>query len=360
MMDIDTHIIETYFDCRLEWNNDVPKLKIQLKDVYKGGKPTPFRPNDDISKKIPYSGIQREYYMYYFDDVEMADIIYTERKKLASKHSQLKWWIAVSNLDDKIIDKIEIYLYNIGNKVSKKLCEHYNSSKGDITREKLKNRSMKWAPIIGKMNSDRWNDIEWRDNEMKRRRASKFYEKVAEKNKKRMSDSEYYERFMKSMNNPERIEKISNSSKKMWKRMKRDKPDSYYRIINSGSNKNFTVNGYNMNMIEYIIATTLNDMSIDWEYEQDFNFDGLVYIPDFFLPKKNLIIECYGDYWHANPEIYSSGQSIFKHLLVDDVWDRDNVRKTTFIKNGYSFLSFWETDIRNNINNIKKIICQNI
>jgi very-short-patch-repair endonuclease len=357
-MNIDTTIIQTYFDYNIEWKNDIPSVKIKLKDEYKMGKPSPFRPN--ISKKIPYSGVQLEYYTHYFGETELANIIYSERKKLSPKHSQLRWWMSISNVDEESVDKIEKYLYSIGNKVSEKLNEHYNSPMGDITKKKLKERSDKWATIIGKINSDKWNDIEWKNSEMKRRKDSGFYEQVAEKNRKRMEDGEYYDKFMKAVNNPSRIKKISNSSKKMWKRMKRDKPDEYYRIINSGPNKNFTIAGYNMNMVEYILATTLNDMKLNWVYEKDFDFDGVVYIPDFYISDYNLVIECYGDYWHANPDIYLSGQSIFKNLLVDDIWRKDDIRKNTFIQNGYSFISLWETDIKNNINKVKETICQHI
>jgi hypothetical protein len=77
------------------------------------------------------------------------------------------------------------------------------------------------------------------DKEMKRRFDSGFYKTVAGKNRKRMDDPEYYERFMKSINNPDRLEKISIASKETWKRLKRDKSDTYYRIINSGQIKTF-------------------------------------------------------------------------------------------------------------------------
>jgi very-short-patch-repair endonuclease len=357
-MNIDTTIIQKYFNYNLEWNDDIPLVQIKLKDEYKMGKPSPFRPN--ISKKMPYSGIQREYYIHYFGETELANVIFSERKKLSSKHSQLKWWLSICNADNETVDKIEKYLYSLGNKISEKLNEHYNSPSGAITKKKLKEHSDKWGPIIGQMNSDKWKDSEWKESEMKRRIDSGFYEHVAEKNRNRMKDVGYYDKFMKSMNNPSRIKKISNSSKEMWKRMKRDKPDAYYRIINSGPNKNFTINGYNMNMVEYILATTLNDMNLQWVYEKDFDFNGLVYIPDFYISEHNLVIECYGDYWHANPDIYSSGQPIFKNLLVDDIWRKDDIRKNTFIQNGYSFISLWETDIKNNISKVKEIICQDI
>jgi G:T-mismatch repair DNA endonuclease (very short patch repair protein) len=72
-----------------------------------------------------------------------------------------------------------------------------------------------------------------------------------------------------------------------------------------------------MNSIEYIIGNTLNSLDIIWEYEVDFNFNGLVYVPDFYIKKYNLVIECYGNYWHANPMFYSKDDLIFKDVLVE-------------------------------------------
>lgn len=355
-MHINNDIIFNYFDCKLEWKLDIPKFTITLKNEYKMGKSHPFRPNS----KIPYSGIEKEYYTYYLGDTELANNVFVERKKLVSKHAQLKWWMGVVELDDKIIDDIEKYLYNIGKNISDKLNSHYNSEAGHVTKQKLKTRSEKWAPIIGKINSDKWKDNNWRETEMRRRTETGFYEKVADKNRKRMQDAEYHRKFMRSMNDVGRLNLISKSSKKMWERMRRDKPDAYYRIINSGPNKNFILNGYNMNRVEYLMGSLLNDIGMEWEYEKDFDFNGKVYVPDFYISDCKLVIECYGDYWHANPNIYTTGDIIFNHIMVEDIWNRDVVRMNAFIQSGYSFLPIWESDIKNNIKKVKDTICRNI
>jgi len=355
-MHIDTDIILTYFECKLVWKGDIPKLNIALKEEYKLDTTYPFRPGS----RIPYSCVEKEYYIHYFGDTELANTLFTERKKLASKNIQLKWWMGVVELDDIIVDNIEEYLYNIGKNISNKLNTHYKSEAGDITKQKLKKRSEQWAPIIGKINSDKWKDDSWREREMKRRDEDGFYDKVAEKNRNRMSDPEYNSMFMQAVNKPSRVDKISKSSKAMWVRMKRDKPDGYYKIINSGPNKNFTLNGYDMNMVEYIMGNTLNQLNLEWVYEKDFNFNGKVYVPDFYIEAHKLVIECYGDYWHANPSMYSVGDVVFKRILVEDVWGKDDIRRNTFTSNGYRFASCWESDIKNNIDIIKKEICQNI
>jgi G:T-mismatch repair DNA endonuclease (very short patch repair protein) len=360
-MNVNSDIIKKYFDCELVWRKDIPKITFKLKDKYKVGKEPLFRDRNGIdSKKIPYSGVEYEYYLHYFEDINLSKIIHSERKKLASKHSQLIWWISEFDTSNEIVDKIKKYLYTVGKKISNRLNEHYSSEFGDITRKKLKKRSEKWSHVIGKMNSNRWGDKEWREQEMNRRKETGFYEKVAEKNKKRMSDPEYFSKFMKSVNDPERISKISTASKNNWIKLKNSKPKEYYNIVNSGRNRNFELNGYKMNYLEFLIASLLTSMKLTWEYEVDFDFNGRVYIPDFYLRECNTIIECYGDYWHANPSIYESTDTIFGKFPANELWKRDDIRKTSFEQNGYSFLSFWESDIKNNINKIKDTICQNI
>jgi hypothetical protein len=159
-MNIDTNIILEYFECMLVWTNDVPKVTIKLKDKYKIRHDVPFRPHS--SKKIPYSSVEYGYYKHYLGNSDLTRLVYDERKKLSSKHSQLRWWIDNNTLDGTMVDKINHYLNTLGHNLSKKLKEHYNSEVGVITKEKLKKRSQKWASVIGNMNSMKWNDDEWR------------------------------------------------------------------------------------------------------------------------------------------------------------------------------------------------------
>jgi G:T-mismatch repair DNA endonuclease (very short patch repair protein) len=356
-MDINTDLIQEYFNIDLTWDDKNAKIKVKLKEDKKERDGTPYRKSSK-KNKIPYSGVQLEYYEYYIKDNMLAYDIWIERKKLCSKNKLIEWYMDVYELSDNEMNKLNSYINKCSDKLSKSLKKHYNSPEGEITKEKLKKRSEKWAPIIGKMNAEKWKDEDWVANEMKRRRDTGFYEEVTEKNKKRMSDPEYYDMFMKAVNEPERIAKISTAAKKMWKRLKRLKNDEYYRIINSGPNKNFELNGYHMNEPEFIVGSLLNSLKLNWVYEEDFNFNDVVYIPDFYVKDKNIIIECYGDYWHANPKLYESTDTIFGKLEVSDIWKKDEVRKTTFETNGYQFINLWETDIKNNLLKIKEQLCK--
>jgi hypothetical protein len=69
-----------------------------------------------------------------------------------------------------------------------------------------------------------------------------------------------------------------------------------------------------------------------------------IYIPDFYLPESNTIIEVYGDYWHMNPKIYNEEHNVCG-LSFSYIHDRDRKRKQFFEKK-YNFKILWENDIK--------------
>ena len=61
----------------------------------------------------------------------------------------------------------------------------------------------------------------------------------------------------------------------------------------------------------------------------------------------NKIIEYNGDYWHANPSIYRSGDLIDIHnelKTVDDIWEADAKRNKAIEDLGYKVKVVWEED----------------
>lgn len=77
------------------------------------------------------------------------------------------------------------------------------------------------------------------------------------------------------------------------------------------------------------------------------------FLVDFYLPKYNLVIECDGDYWHANPDFM-----VNKELTEPQIRniDRDRRKNEMLIEEGIKFFRFWERDINNNFNSIEKKI----
>jgi very-short-patch-repair endonuclease len=82
------------------------------------------------------------------------------------------------------------------------------------------------------------------------------------------------------------------------------------------------------------------------------NFQIGIFNVDFLINDK-YIIECFGDYWHCNPNLYSENfynKSI--KLTSKEKWDKDLNRKIKLENKGYQFISFWEEDIVNNTDKI--------
>lgn len=65
---------------------------------------------------------------------------------------------------------------------------------------------------------------------------------------------------------------------------------------------------------------------------------------DIFIPSRNLVIECYGDYWHCNPQYYSP-EYFHKNckITATELWKRDEIREK-IIRSAHGLLIIWETD----------------
>lgn len=104
---------------------------------------------------------------------------------------------------------------------------------------------------------------------------------------------------------------------------------------------------------EKIIKSILIDFKIN--FKQNKHFGNYNY--DFYIENKNILIEVQGDYWHGNPKFFGNGAK--KRKLNERQLFKKNrdVEKATYAKNiNMKVIYFWEYDIKNNIEKIKKII----
>lgn len=108
--------------------------------------------------------------------------------------------------------------------------------------------------------------------------------------------------------------------------------------------------------LEYKFEGILQLENIEYKHSFYINKDGFKKIYDFYLPKYNILIEVDGDFWHCNPntkfklpECKSQELNIINDKTKND-WAKDN---------GYKLLRFWESDINNNILEVKRILLEN-
>lgn len=92
------------------------------------------------------------------------------------------------------------------------------------------------------------------------------------------------------------------------------------------------------------------------EYNKEFGLlsEKKYYFYDYVDTKLKKCIEYNGDYWHCNPEIYSSDYKTHYGYTASEIWNNDE-EKLNFIKSkGYDVMIVWESDYIKDMNNIRK------
>lgn len=93
--------------------------------------------------------------------------------------------------------------------------------------------------------------------------------------------------------------------------------------------------------IETLVAGMLDRLGFD--YRQNVQIGR--YNVDFVVG--STIIECFGDFWHCNPDLWPADRyNGSLHMTAEDKWKRDSERRTALEQQGFRFVAFWETQIR--------------
>ena len=105
-----------------------------------------------------------------------------------------------------------------------------------------------------------------------------------------------------------------------------------------------------------------SEYGLKGEFKKHNKFLNRDYSPivDVYIKKFNLVIEIYSDDFHANPTKYNDDCLIktWKGLLsAKDIRLFDKIRKKQIESFGLKVLEIWTSDIRSNINKVKKEIC---
>lgn len=357
METIDNNIIFQYFTFEEKnFNESVPIVKLHLKDVYKINKPFPLKCVKN-NKRISLTG--KNYYIHYLGE-KIGLMVYNQRKLLRKQYDILIWYsINVENnvdIKNKLKDASERLRENEKKLHSDIKNEFWKSNAGILLKEKYSSYIDQHKKISLK-NKSLWDDVEYRKKSIEHRKAIGMYNEQFCKKISSFYQNPKNKKYISSiMNNPDRVRKISEHAKLMWTNAKLYNKELYYRMVNTSKNKNYELNGYKMNSIEYNIGKCLCELGLDWEYEKIFNFENVCYLPDFYIKPKKIVIECYGDFWHANPKLFTENKTTHKNRTAKQVWEYDRIKQDTFEKNGYKYLYFWENDVMSNMVEIKEKI----
>lgn len=97
--------------------------------------------------------------------------------------------------------------------------------------------------------------------------------------------------------------------------------------------------------IEQLLAKEMLKAKI--AFQQQFAIDNK-FVCDFAISDKKIVIECDGDYWHANPKIYNRNCLDIrqKKNLIRDKFKDEYLRRE-----GWKVLRFFESDIKSSVDN---------
>jgi G:T-mismatch repair DNA endonuclease (very short patch repair protein) len=142
------------------------------------------------------------------------------------------------------------------------------------------------------------------------------------------------------------IKKISISRKNTWNNLSQEKKDIIIGKLSLAANK-----AKKDTKIEIIIKNILEKMNIKFIK----NYSQSRFIFDFYLIDYNFVIECQGDYWHGNPEYFTTLNDIQSKNIV-----RDKLKMEYLINNNIKSLFLWENEIYKNKEKLEKIISEKI
>lgn len=105
-----------------------------------------------------------------------------------------------------------------------------------------------------------------------------------------------------------------------------------------------------------------NNIEFSTQYEIQVNrenpFSRTKLLYDFYIPSKNLLIECNGSYWHCDPRFFKPEQKVKfpekQIYLASDIWLRDKFKIDFAKEKGYSTCTIWEFDLNNNFDKVSE------
>ncbi len=78
--------------------------------------------------------------------------------------------------------------------------------------------------------------------------------------------------------------------------------------------------------------------------------------PDIFMPSNNLVIEYYGNFWHANPKYYKAKDILHHNVTAEEIWKKDEKRIGILESLGYNIMIIWEDDFKEDSEKIIRLL----
>jgi G:T-mismatch repair DNA endonuclease (very short patch repair protein) len=234
-----------------------------------------------------------------------------ERKKKQKEH-QINFWKNLSEDERKII--------------CDKMSENFNRSEERID-------------ALKKFGKDLWSSEEFREKWLKANNSPESSEKRRNNILKQHRDPN------SKLNSKEVKIKRLNNFKKNWKNKS---PEEKKAILENLSKTLHVISG--TSKLELRVAKNIAHLG----FKSKATIAG--YCVDIIHETLPIIVEVNGDFWHANPTMYSADwvNNINKRT-AQEIWDREEKRISELKEAGYEVIVLWQKDIKNNKDYVTKI-----
>lgn len=107
-----------------------------------------------------------------------------------------------------------------------------------------------------------------------------------------------------------------------------------------------------MNQLEKLVANHLDTLNVDYYFQFFINDNGVCKSYDFKFKGTPYILEVHGDYWHG-------GVGVKTHVFnVNENIKNDKLKKEIAENNGYKVIVVWESEIKNDISVITRLLTE--
>ena len=176
----------------------------------------------------------------------------------------------------------------------------------------------------------------------------------SESTKKLWQDDEYRKKVIKNATGLKRSDNFKKEQSLRIKKWYEENPNQ--RVIRSKHMKQSWEDGKiepNINSINEskqekelrtLLIEKLNNRKIQ---KKTIKIDGKYFYPDILIDNK-IIVEFYGNFWHANPLKYKENDIIHHGEIAKEIWSKDKKRINILQKNGYNVFIIWQSDYEAN------------
>jgi hypothetical protein len=190
-------------------------------------------------------------------------------------------------------------------------------------------------PFFGKLHTAEYKEKRSKENSIK--------------GKAKWKDPEYRAKVIKGTSKPRHPDfgkRHSETMKQMYINNPEQRALRSVAMKRSWANGAIVKNGYSCNsssLEEQLYEEIKNIVAPTALRKQTIHIGNKWYFPDILIDNK-YIIEFYGDYWHANPEVYKENTYINNYTTAKEIWENDKHRLQKLIDAKYIIYVVWENE----------------